>query len=56
MLDRIYTAIVKAAQTPTAQQFYKNYTLTFVGDTPAKFAEFVKLDQATAARTFKQWG
>lgn len=56
VLDRIYTAIVKAAQTPTAQQFYKNYTLTFVGDTPAKFAEFVKLDQATAARTFKQWG
>jgi tripartite-type tricarboxylate transporter receptor subunit TctC len=56
ILDRLYSAIVKSTQTPAAQQFYKNYTLTFVGDTPAKFAEFVKADQANAVRTFKQWG
>ena len=56
VLERLHGAIVKGAQTAAALQFYKNYTLTFVGDTPAKFAEFVKADQANAARTFKQWG
>ncbi len=56
ILDRLHSAIVKSAQTPAAQQFYKSYTLTFVGDTPAKFGEFLKADQANAYRIFKQWG
>jgi tripartite-type tricarboxylate transporter receptor subunit TctC len=56
VLDKLHAAIVKAAQTPGTQQFYKNFTLTFVGDTPAAFAEFVKADRANAVRTFRKMG
>jgi tripartite-type tricarboxylate transporter receptor subunit TctC len=55
-MDKLHKAIVKAAQTPSAQQFYKTFTLTFVGDTPAAFAEFVKADRANATRVFKKMG
>jgi tripartite-type tricarboxylate transporter receptor subunit TctC len=56
VLDKLHIAIVKAAQLPATQQFYKNFTLTFVGDTPTAFAEFVKADRANATRTFRNMG
>jgi tripartite-type tricarboxylate transporter receptor subunit TctC len=56
ILDRLHAELAKAAQAPSVQQFYRNYTLTFVGNTPAEFAEFVKSDRATAARVFQQIG
>ncbi|HZQ61967.1 MAG TPA: tripartite tricarboxylate transporter substrate binding protein [Casimicrobiaceae bacterium] len=56
ILDRLQGEIAKAAQNPAVQQFYRNYTLTFVGNTPAEFAQFVKSDRATAARVFQKMG
>ena len=54
--DKLQAAIVRAAQAPGAQQFYKNFTLTFVGDTPAVFAEFLKADRTNAERVFRKMG
>ena len=51
-LEKLHAAIVKAAQTPSVQQFYQRFTLTFVGDSPTVFAEFVKKDRANAVRAF----
>ena len=56
VLEKIYASIVKASQSTAAQQFYKTYTLTFVGDTPAAFGEFVKADRANAVKVFRKMG
>ncbi len=56
VLDRLHAELVKAAHTPGVEQFYRNFTLTFVGNTPAEFAEFVKADRANAGRVFRSMG
>jgi tripartite-type tricarboxylate transporter receptor subunit TctC len=56
VVEQIHAAIVRAAQTSAAQQFYRTYTMTFVGDTPSAFADFVKRDQATASAAFRRMG
>jgi tripartite-type tricarboxylate transporter receptor subunit TctC len=53
VLNRLYEAIVSAARTPQAQGFYRSYTMTFVGDRPAEFAEFARRDRAQAAQVFQ---
>jgi tripartite-type tricarboxylate transporter receptor subunit TctC len=56
VLERMQADIVKAAQTSNVQQFYRQYTLTFVGNTPAEFDQFVKTDRENAAKIFRKMG
>ena len=48
--------MLKPAQAPAAQAFYKTFTLTFVGDPPAVYAEFLKTDRVNAERVFRKMG
>jgi tripartite-type tricarboxylate transporter receptor subunit TctC len=56
VLARLHAALVQAAGSPAAHQFYRAFTMTFVGDSPADFAEFARRDRVHAGEVFQAIG
>ncbi len=56
IVDRLNAEFARALRVPTVQAVIRAQTLEPVGDTPAQFAEFLKLDRANAGRIFKTLG
>ena len=56
IIDRLNAEFARALRAPGVQTVLRLQTLEPVSDTPAEFAEFLKLDRANAGRIFKTVG
>ena len=56
IVDRLNAEFARALRATGVQAVLRLQTLEPVGDTPAQFAEFLKLDRANAGRIFKNLG
>ncbi len=56
IVEQLNKEFSTAMQSPKLAEFRKNFTLDPAGGSAEEFAAFVKEDQATAARVFKDMG